>query len=53
VPPEIVRLDVWVMGAVALLALGLAATGQRVNRVEGALLLAAYAAYTWIVLAGA
>jgi cation:H+ antiporter len=51
VPPEVIRLDVWVMGAVTALTLALAATGRRVSRVEGAVLLVLYAAYiAWLTL---
>ncbi len=45
VPAEIIRLDIWVMLAATLLLLGFAVTGWRVSRTEGAVLLAAYAAY--------
>lgn len=45
IPPEVIRLDIWVMLAAAALLVAFAVTGWRVNRVEGAILLAAYAAY--------
>ncbi|MGF1641038.1 MAG: calcium/sodium antiporter [Rhodospirillales bacterium] len=45
VPPEIARLDVWVMLAATLLLLLFSVTGWRVTRSEGGVLLAAYVAY--------
>jgi cation:H+ antiporter len=45
VPPEIIALDIWVMLGATLLLLGFAITGWRVSRLEGALLLTAYATY--------
>jgi cation:H+ antiporter len=45
VPGEIARFDIWVMVATAALLVLFAATGWRVNRWEGGVLLAAYAAY--------
>lgn len=45
VPPEIARLDVWIMLAAALFLVLFATTGWRVQRWEGGALLAAYAAY--------
>jgi cation:H+ antiporter len=50
VPPEIVRLDVWAMGAATAVALALGVTGQRVGRREGALLVALYAGYVVLTL---
>jgi cation:H+ antiporter len=50
VPPEIARLDIWVMLATSLLLVLFAATGWRVNRWEGAVFLAAYAAYLGVLL---
>ncbi|WP_300393550.1 calcium/sodium antiporter [Henriciella sp.] len=49
VPPEIMAVDIWVMlGATAALII-LARTGHRINRTEGALMLAGYAGYTaWL-----
>ena len=51
VPPEIARLDIWVMLAATLLLVLFATTGWRVSRREGALLLAGYVAYLAVVLA--
>jgi cation:H+ antiporter len=51
VPAEIVRLDIWVMLATALLLVVFAVTGWRVSRREGAVFLAAYAAYLAVQLA--
>ena len=45
VPGEIIRLDVWVMMATAVLLVVFAVTGWRVSRREGAVCLIAYAAY--------
>ncbi len=45
VPPEIAALDIWVMLAAAIILVVFAVTGWRVNRWEGGLLLAGYAAY--------
>lgn len=50
VPASIIRFDIWVMVAVTALLLLVASTRWRINRIEGALLLAAYVAYTaWLV----
>ncbi|MEN0651452.1 MULTISPECIES: calcium/sodium antiporter [Hyphobacterium] len=51
VPPSIIASDMWIMlGAAALLVL-VAATGRRVGRMEGVVLLALYAAYTaWLAM---
>ncbi|NVK61880.1 MAG: calcium/sodium antiporter [Rhodobacteraceae bacterium] len=50
VPPEIVRLDIWVMLGATLALTLFATTGWRVSRREGALLLAAYVVYVgWLV----
>jgi cation:H+ antiporter len=51
VPPEIVRLDVWVMLAVAVVGIGFAITGWRLTRLEGGLLLTAYAVYLGVIFA--
>jgi len=51
VPPEITRLDVWVMLGVALFGAGFALTGWRVSRAEGLALLLAYGAYLTVTLA--
>jgi cation:H+ antiporter len=45
VPDEIMRLDVWVMMATAVLLVVFAVTGWRVSRREGAVCLIAYGAY--------
>ena len=45
VPPEIVRLDVWVMLAATLLLLAVSASGRRISRIEGGVLLAGYGGY--------
>jgi cation:H+ antiporter len=42
---EILTFDVWVMAGVTLACLGFMATGWRIGRIEGAILLIAYAAY--------
>jgi len=53
VPPEIVRFDIWVMLATAVLLIGFTMTGWRVNRWEGAAFIAAYALYVWVLLSPA
>lgn len=45
VPPEIINLDIWVMTAATVALIVFAVTGWRVNRWEGAAMLAAYVAY--------
>lgn len=50
VPPEIARLDIWVMLATSLLLVLFAATGWQLKRWEGALFLAVYAAYLSVLL---
>ncbi|MDQ0316379.1 calcium/sodium antiporter [Amorphus orientalis] len=45
IPEEIIRFDAWIMLASALALVAFAVTGWRINRWEGGLLLAAYAAY--------
>lgn len=52
VPPEIIRLDIWVMVAATAALIAAAWQGWRVARIEGALLLAGYAVYLWWLLAG-
>jgi len=49
VPPEIARLDIWVMLAATVMLLLFAATGWRISRLEGAVALAAYAGYLGIL----
>lgn len=51
VPAEIVRFDIWVMVATALLLVLFAVTGWRVSRREGVALLACYAVYVAVQLA--
>ena len=46
IPPEIVRLDIWVMLAATVLLIVFAVTGRRISRGEGAIFLGLYAAYT-------
>ncbi|WP_424929048.1 calcium/sodium antiporter [Amaricoccus tamworthensis] len=51
VPPEIIRLDIWVMSAATLLMILFARTGWRVGRREGGLMVALYAGYlAWLLL---
>ena len=45
VPPEIVRLDIWIMLAATALLILFAVTGRRISRVEGAASLALYGGY--------
>ncbi|HET7408847.1 MAG TPA: calcium/sodium antiporter [Paracoccaceae bacterium] len=50
VPPEIARLDVWVMIAATALLLLVTITGWRISRREGLMMLGAYAGYIgWLV----
>jgi len=49
VPEQIVRFDAPVMAAVSLLVVAFAATGLRVARPEGAVLVAGYIAYIWVL----
>jgi cation:H+ antiporter len=51
VPPEIIALDIWVMLGATVLLLAFAVTGWRVNRLEGGILLTAYAAYMTVLFA--
>lgn len=51
VPPEIIRLDIWVMAASALLLVLFARTGWRVGRLEGAVMVSLYAGYlAWLLV---
>ncbi len=50
VPGEIIRFDVWVMMATAVLLVMFAVTGWRVSRKEGAVCLIAYAGYLAVQL---
>lgn len=52
IPPEILRLDIWVMLGATALMLVFAATGWRVSRREGALFLVAYALYIGVLVTG-
>lgn len=45
VPPEIMRLDLWLMALATIVTLMLLRTGWRLDRREGGLMLAAYGAY--------
>ena len=45
VPPEIARVDVWVMLAASLALIVFSLTGARLSRAEGGLFIAAYVAY--------
>jgi cation:H+ antiporter len=45
VPPEIARVDVWVMLAASLALIVFSLTGARLSRAEGGLFIAAYGAY--------
>lgn len=45
VPAQIVRFDIWAMVAATMLLLAMAISGWRFSRIEGAVLLAAYASY--------
>ncbi len=49
VPLSIARFDVWIMLAVAIVGIGFAVTGWRVNRIEGGLLLLAYLGYLLVM----
>ena len=51
VPPEIARLDIWVMVAATALLLVVTITGWRVTRREGGLLVGSYAAYLGYLVA--
>ncbi len=51
VPPEIARLDIWVMVAATVLLLVVTITGWRITRLEGALMLGSYGAYLAFLVA--
>jgi cation:H+ antiporter len=51
VPASIARFDVWVMLAVAVVGIAFAITGWRLSRLEGGLLLGAYALYVGVIFA--
>ncbi|MCX7676717.1 MAG: calcium/sodium antiporter [Alteraurantiacibacter sp.] len=50
VPPSILNVDMWLVLGASLVVMAFAWTGGRLNRAEGALLLALYAAYTLFTL---
>lgn len=50
IPPEIIRLDIWVMAASSLLLILFALTGRKLSRAEGAFFLLGYAAYVAVLL---
>ncbi len=50
VPPQIAVLDIWVMGAAALLLIVFAVTGARISRREGVVFLGFYVAYLAVQL---
>lgn len=50
VPPELLRLDLWVMLGSSLLLAPFLFRGLPINRAAGVALLAAYAAYAWVLL---
>jgi cation:H+ antiporter len=52
VPSEVVRVDVPVMTATALLCIPLFVSGRRVSRVEGAILVACYLGYLGYLILG-
>ena len=52
VPPEIARLDIWVMLAATALLVLFVRTGMKIVRWEGLALLTAYAAYIWWLVRG-
>lgn len=53
VPAEIVRLDIWVMLAATIAMLFVAATGKRISRIEGGVLMAGYGGYLAVLIANA
>lgn len=49
VPPEILRLDIWVMAAATLVLVWVSLTGWKITRREGLAMMGAYAAYlVWL-----
>lgn len=52
-PLEVLRIDVWVMGVSAVALVAMVWTAHRLSRVEGGLLLAAYAVYILTLASGA
>lgn len=53
VPPELFRLDIWVMLGATVFLVVFAVTGWRIIRIEGALLLGGYMAYVGYLIAAA
>ena len=53
VPPDIARVDIWIMLAAALILMVFALSERRIARSEGVMLLAAYAAYLMWLASGA
>lgn len=53
VPPEIARLDIWIMLAATAALVVVTVTGWRITRSEGGLLLGSYAAYIGFLVANA
>ncbi len=51
VPAELARFDIWVMLAATVALIGVAATGRRIGRLEGATLLAGYGVYLAVLVA--
>jgi len=47
VAPEMLHFDLWILGAVTLLALPVMLTGRHITRLEGALFVALYCAFLW------
>ncbi len=51
VAAEIIQFDIWVMGAATIALLAVCATGWRITRVEGSVMLAAYTVYlVWLAI---
>lgn len=50
VPAQMLRLDLWVMLAAALILWPFLLRGVRISREVGAVMIAAYAAYVWVLL---
>ncbi|MBL6427827.1 MAG: calcium/sodium antiporter [Maritimibacter sp.] len=52
IPPEILRLDIWVMLAATLAMVLFAITGWRLSRREGAMFVASYVLYLGVLISG-
>ena len=52
IPPEILRLDIWVMLAATLAMVLFAITGWRLSRREGAVFVASYVVYVGVLISG-